>query len=57
MKQIHVKLPPSLHKQLKVQSAVDGTTIQNYVVRAIDEKLATEISNSNLKSNETTEEK
>jgi hypothetical protein len=38
-KQIHVKMPYDLHKELRVQAAVRETTIQEYVVRAIKGQL------------------
>lgn len=38
-KQIHVKMPYDLHKELRVQAAVRETTIQEYVIRAIKGQL------------------
>ncbi len=35
-KQIHVKLTSALHKRLKIRAAVHDTTIQEYVVKALD---------------------
>lgn len=39
MRQIHIKLPATLHKDLKVQAALRETTIQEYVVRAIEDQI------------------
>lgn len=38
-KQIHIKLPYELHKKLRVQAAVAETTIQEYVVQALESRL------------------
>ena len=35
MKQIHIKLPEPLHKELRIQAAVKGQTLQDYVIEAI----------------------
>jgi plasmid stability protein len=36
---IHVRLPEELHKRLRVCAAEDDTTIQDWVIRAIQDKL------------------
>ena len=41
-RQIHIKLPPHLHRILKVAAAVRETTIQEYVVEAIESKVTKE---------------
>ena len=56
MKQIHIKLPTTLHKQLKVQSAKQDTTIQDYVLRAIKEKLASDVTALNPNTTQTVEQ-
>ena len=56
MKQIHIKLPATLHKQLKVQSAKRDTTIQDYVLRAIKEKLASDVTALNPNTTQTVEQ-
>ena len=38
MKQIHIKLPESLHRELRIQAAIKGQTLQDYVVEALKEK-------------------
>lgn len=57
MKQIHIKMSATLHKQLKVQTVIEDTTIQDYVVQAIEEKLASDVSNPNIQTIKTVEEK
>jgi predicted HicB family RNase H-like nuclease len=39
-KQIHIKMPYELHKELRVRAAVRETTIQEYVIQAINSQLA-----------------
>jgi|LGVF01.2.fsa_nt_gb predicted HicB family RNase H-like nuclease len=39
-KQIHIKMPYELHKELRVRAAVRETTIQKYVIQAINSQLA-----------------
>jgi hypothetical protein len=39
-RQIHTKMPPDLHKELRVQAAVAGVTIQEFVLRAIRAAIA-----------------
>ena len=38
--QVHVKLPPDVHRALKVKAARDRTSIQALTVRALRELLA-----------------
>lgn len=38
-KQIHIKIPYELHKELRVRTAVRETTIQEYVIQAIKSQL------------------
>ena len=40
MKQIHIKLPELLHRELRIQAAIKGQTLQGYVVEAIENKIA-----------------
>ncbi len=40
IRQIHIKLSPALHKELKVQAVLRETTIQEYVVRAIEDHVS-----------------
>lgn len=40
MKQIHIKLPATLHRRLKVQAALLDETIQSYVVEALERTVA-----------------
>ena len=39
-KQIHIKLSDDIHTKLKVQAALQGMSIQNYVVEAITSKIS-----------------
>lgn len=39
MKQIHIRLSDSMHKALRIQAAINGQTIQDYVEQAIKEKI------------------
>jgi Arc/MetJ-type ribon-helix-helix transcriptional regulator len=39
VKQIHVKLPESLHKELRIQAAIKGRTLQDYVIEAIQRQV------------------
>lgn len=48
MKQIHIKLSEPLHRELRVQAAIAGQTLQDYVVEAIETRIALDESNSNL---------
>ena len=48
MKQIHIKLSEPLHRELRVQAAIKGQTLQDYVVEAIETRIALDKSNSNL---------
>ena len=38
-KQVHIKMPYKLHKKLRVRTAVEETTIQEYVIQAIKSQL------------------
>ena len=48
MKQIHIKLPELLHKELRIQAAIQGQTLQDYVVEAIKNKIARDKTDVNL---------
>lgn len=48
MKQIHIKLPELLHRELRIQAAVKGQTLQDYVVKAIENKIALDKPNAGL---------
>lgn len=39
-RQIHIKMPYELHKELRVRAAIRETTIQEYVIQAIKSQLA-----------------
>ena len=39
-RQIHVRLPRELHRRLRIRCAELDVTIQDYVVRALEQKLA-----------------
>jgi hypothetical protein len=39
LKQIHIKLPESLHRELRIQAAIKGQTLQDYVVKALEGKI------------------
>lgn len=38
-RQIHIRMPYDLHKELRVNAAVRETTVQEYVVEAIKSRL------------------
>ena len=48
MKQIHIKLAELLHKELRIQAAIRGQTLQDYVVEAIESKITLDKSNADL---------
>ena len=48
MKQIHIKLPESLHRKLRIQTAIKGQTLQDYVVEAVKDRIALDQSNTHL---------
>jgi hypothetical protein len=48
LKQIHIKLSELLHRELRVQAAIKGQTLQDYVVEAIENRIVLDKSNSNL---------
>jgi len=48
LKQIHIKLPELLHKELRIQAAIKGQTLQDYVVEAIENKIALDKPNTGL---------
>lgn len=50
-KQIHIKLPASLHKRLRVQSALQDKTIQSYVVEVLERSVPTYDSASSAVAN------
>lgn len=54
MKQIHIKLSESLHRELRIQAAIEDQTMQNYVIKAIREKIDSDKTASSLR--ESTEE-
>ena len=39
MKQIHIKLAETLHQQLRIQAAIKGQSLQDYVVDAIQKQV------------------
>lgn len=41
-KRINISIDPELHTRLKVGAAMSGTTITDFVIKAIEEKLARE---------------
>ena len=48
MKQIHIRLSESLHRELRVQAAIKEQTLQDYVVDAIRDKIALDQANMEL---------
>jgi predicted HicB family RNase H-like nuclease len=48
LKQIHIKLPESLHRELRIQAAIKGQTLQDYVVEAVKDRIALDQSNTHL---------
>jgi hypothetical protein len=40
LKQIHIKLAETLHQELKIQAAINGQSLQNYVIEAIRKQVA-----------------
>ncbi len=46
MKQIHVKLTEMLHRNLRIQAAIKGQSLQGYVVRAIQNQIVSDQSTS-----------
>jgi hypothetical protein len=48
LKQIHIKLPEPLHRDLRIQAAIKEQTLQDYVVEAIKNKIALDKSNVDL---------
>jgi uncharacterized protein (DUF1778 family) len=40
LKQIHVRLSESLHRELRIQAAIIEQTLQDYVVDAVRDKIA-----------------
>lgn len=52
LKQIHIKLPESLHRELKIHAVFKGQTLQEYVVAALNEKLKLEKSLGDLVTEE-----
>lgn len=47
-KQIHVRIPEDLHRQLRVRCAYDGVTMQDYVVQVLHKALSEEQFAENL---------
>lgn len=41
-KQIHIKLDPALHRELKVKAAMSDLTIQEMVVKALESYLGSD---------------
>ena len=50
MKQIHIKLPELLHRELRIQAAIREQTLQDYVIEAIQNKIALDKSSVDLVS-------
>ena len=50
-KQIHIKLSAELHKKMKIQAASNDVSIQDYVVKAIENQLENDngVNNSEAK--------
>jgi hypothetical protein len=40
LKQIHIKLAEALHQELRIQAAVKGQSLQDYVLEAIQKQVA-----------------
>ncbi len=54
LKQIHIKLPADLHKRLKIQSATEDMSIQDYVVMAIENQISANSSKTTSRIKRTT---
>lgn len=48
-KRINIAIDEVLHKELKIAAAVNGTTVKEYVAKAIQDKLEKEKSERNNK--------
>jgi hypothetical protein len=48
LKQIHIKLPELLHRELRIQAAIREQTLQDYVIEAIQNKIALDKSSVDL---------
>ncbi len=40
MTNVNIEIPDELHKKAKVRSAIDEVTLKEFIVKAIEEKLA-----------------
>ena len=40
MTNINIEIPDELHKKVKIQCAVDETTLKEYIVNALEEKVS-----------------
>lgn len=49
-KQIHIKLSAELHKKMKIQAASNDVSIQDYVVKAIENQIENESNGIALKA-------
>ncbi|PKO23534.1 MAG: hypothetical protein CVU38_03665 [Chloroflexi bacterium HGW-Chloroflexi-1] len=48
MKQIHIKLSETLHRDLRIQAAIKGQSLQDYVVQALQNQVASDQSTNGL---------
>ena len=39
MTNINIEIPDDLHKKMKIQCAVEETTLKEYIVKALEERL------------------
>jgi Arc/MetJ-type ribon-helix-helix transcriptional regulator len=47
LRQIHIKLPESLHRELRIQAAIKEQTLQDYVIEAIERQVNSDKAASN----------
>lgn len=55
LKQIHIKLPDFMHRDLRIQAAVKELSLQDYVVQALETQIAADQSINRLISEQTTQ--
>jgi hypothetical protein len=39
MTNINIEIPDSLHKKIKIQSAIDEVTIKDYIIKTLEERI------------------
>lgn len=48
LKQIHIKLSETLHRDLRIQAAIKGQSLQDYVVQTLQNQIASDQSMNGL---------